>query len=251
MKYIFTSFLLAISFYSFAQRLSVMSYNIHIGQNSNNENTLLEIANFIKDSKVDLVGLQEIDSVCNRSGKVDQIKFLAEKTGMHYAYSSHFVFDGGSYGIGILSRKPINSIKQHRIPVIIGDKYETRAFLTANISYGKKTISFSTVHMDYRSQLSRIKQAEEIIKIYSSITNPGVLTGDFNAQPETKEVKIFDDLFIDASTKSGFTYPSINAKSKIDYILLSKNSFEKVKNFPKPNIDLSDHLPVVSVFRIR
>jgi endonuclease/exonuclease/phosphatase family metal-dependent hydrolase len=78
------------------QNLKVISYNIHIGQNSNNVDQLESLAKFIKSAKADLIGLQEVDSVCNRSGNVDQMKFLAEKTGMYYAYARHFAFDGGS-----------------------------------------------------------------------------------------------------------------------------------------------------------
>jgi endonuclease/exonuclease/phosphatase family metal-dependent hydrolase len=86
-----------------AQRLRVMSYNIHIGQDASGKDQLAELAKYIKASDADILGLQEVDSVCIRSGKVDQMAFLAQATGMHYAYQRHFSFDGGSYGIGILS----------------------------------------------------------------------------------------------------------------------------------------------------
>lgn len=251
MKYYFTIILIVMSMSSWAQRLSVMSYNIHIGQNSQNDDKLLEIAKFINSSNVDLVGLQEVDSVCNRSGNIDQMKFLAEKTGMFYSYASHFPFDGGSYGIGILTRWPIKSIQNNRISVNIGDQIETRALLSINLIYRNKEFTFSTVHMDYRNRESRIRQAEEIINIYSLISNPVILTGDFNAQPETQELAILERLFIDISKESGFTYPAINPKAKIDYVLLTKNLLHnRIKNKKVP-IDFSDHRPVLTVFNLK
>ena len=75
-----------------AQTLRVMSYNIHIGENAANEDQLKNIADFIKSSKADIVGLQEVDSVCKRSGKVDQMKFLAENTRDALCLCSPFCF---------------------------------------------------------------------------------------------------------------------------------------------------------------
>jgi endonuclease/exonuclease/phosphatase family metal-dependent hydrolase len=72
-----------------SQTLKVMSYNIHVGQDASNSDQLKNMADLIRSSKADLIGLQEVDSVCNRSGNIDQIKFLAEQTGMFYAYARH------------------------------------------------------------------------------------------------------------------------------------------------------------------
>ncbi len=94
-----------------AQKIQIMSYNIHHGANRQEVNTLAEIGRFIKESGVDLVGLQEVDSMCNRSGKVDQMKKLGEITGMQYAFVRHFAYDGGAYGLGILSKYPISEVR--------------------------------------------------------------------------------------------------------------------------------------------
>src|SRR5690606_30989903 len=115
-----------------AQSLKVMSYNIHIGQNSSNEDRLQEIGEFIHKSGADLVALQEVDSMCVRSGRLDQMQRLAQITGMYYTFVRHFAFDGGAYGQGILSRYPIDTVQNLRIP-ILSDGNETRAALSAAI----------------------------------------------------------------------------------------------------------------------
>jgi len=232
-----------------SQTLKVMSYNIHVGQNSKNEDKLKEIAEFIKASKADIIGLQEVDSVCNRSGKIDQMKFLAEQTGMYYAYARHFAFDGGSYGLGILSRYPLHTIKNNRISVTIGGKPETRALLSASFFQRKKEISFATVHMDYRDQRSRLKQSEEIVKMFSGNRNPVILTGDFNAKPGTKELLALEVFFTDVSYLSGPTYPAVKPLNRIDFIMLSKAHLNKVKKQETLAVEYSDHLPVVSSFK--
>src|SRR5690606_40764005 len=80
-----------------AQKLHIMTYNIHHGADRNEVNTLDSIGYFIKSQNPDIVGLQEVDSVCTRSERIDQMKRLAEITGMHYAFVRHFPYQGGAY----------------------------------------------------------------------------------------------------------------------------------------------------------
>ncbi|MCF8452619.1 MAG: endonuclease/exonuclease/phosphatase family protein, partial [Pedobacter sp.] len=226
-----------------AQKMSVMSYNIHIGQNSANHDQLMEIARYIKNSKVDIIGLQEVDSVCIRSGKVDQMKFLAEQTGMYYAYARHFAFDGGSYGLGVLSRYPLIDIKDLRISLSSTGKPDTRSLLKADFKKGKTRYTFATVHMDYRDSRSRQVQSEEIVKKFSGYENPVILTGDFNARLGTKEIIILEGAFTDVSKLSGPTYPAVKPLNKIDYIMVTKGKEEKIIIQKSDPVDFSDHIP--------
>lgn len=233
-----------------AQKLSVLSYNIHIGQNSEDQDKLSEIARYIIDSKAEIIGLQEVDSVCNRSGKIDQMKFLAEQTGMYFTYARHFAFDGGSYGLGILSRYPLLYVEDLRVGLSSTGKPETRSLLKADFIKGKTRFTFVTVHMDYRDSKSRQIQSEEILKKLSEISNPVILTGDFNAKPGTREIAILEGMFKDVSKSSGPTYPAIKALNKIDYIMLKSNRRDKVLTQKSDSVDFSDHLPVLSVFKV-
>lgn len=235
------------------QTLKVMSYNIHIGQDSDNVDQLESLAKFIKSSKADLIGLQEVDSVCNRSGNVDQIKFLAEKTGMYYAYARHFAFDGGSYGIGILSRYPLTNVKDHRLILTSSGTEDaaTRALLTADVFSGRKKLTFATVHMDYRDSNSRLAQSEEMAAIFGEMKLPVILTGDFNARPGTKELMKLQTVFTDTTNDSAITFPATNPLNKIDYIMVSKDNLDKVVKQEVYPVLYSDHLPVMSVLKIK
>lgn len=252
-RYLAFFIVLIYAFQANAQTLKVMSYNIHIGQDSDNIDQLEGLAKFIKSSKADLVGLQEVDSVCNRSGNVDQIKFLAEKTGMYYAYARHFAFDGGSYGIGILSRYPLSNIKDHRVILMSSGTEDaaTRALLTADVFLRGKQVTFATVHMDYRDSNSRVAQSEEMATVFGEMKQPVILTGDFNAYPGTKEVMKLQTVFTDTTSDSAITFPAINPSNKIDYIMVSKNSPYKVIKQEVYPVLYSDHLPVMSVLKIR
>lgn len=236
-----------------AQTLKVMSYNIHIGQDASNMDQLKHMAEFIKSSDVDIVGLQEVDSVCNRSGRIDQMKFLAEHTGMFYAYARHFAFDGGSYGIGILSRFPLTDVKDHRIILTSDGKTEaaTRALLTASISRAGRKITFATVHMDYRDSKSRVAQSEELVRLFRTVNGPAILTGDFNASPGTKEILNLQTVLTDTGDNSHLTFPAVNPKSKIDFVMVSKEHLARVKKVEVFPVAFSDHLPVLSTIKVK
>ena len=60
-----------------------MSYNIRIGIGMDQQTNLKRIAEVINKVQPDYVGLQEVDSVCERSGWINQYAELARLTGMY------------------------------------------------------------------------------------------------------------------------------------------------------------------------
>jgi endonuclease/exonuclease/phosphatase family metal-dependent hydrolase len=236
-----------------SQTLKVMSYNIHHGTDKNEKNTLEEMGEFIKKSGADLVGLQEVDSLCRRSGSVDQMKRLAEITGMHYSFVRHFAYDGGAYGLGILSRYPISGVRNDRISLIPKDeKKPSLALLTAKISLpGNQDVLFGTVHFALNA-LSRMVQAEEVMAVMKSRSLPAIITGDLNANPDSKEVLQLDSYFSGTAAPEAFTFPVDKPLKKIDYIMVSKPNLKKViHSTVYNNVLLSDHLAISSTIRLK
>lgn len=241
--------LLVLSLPSKGQNLKVMSYNIHHGADAAERMTLREIGAFIKKSGADLVGLQEVDSLCRRSGNVDQMKVLAEITGMHYAFYRHFAYDGGAYGLGILSKYPIKEQSNKRITSMKNGRKESLAFLAVKLHTGRKELVFSTVHMAL-DQATRLIQADEIMRHLAG-DEPVILTGDFNALPDTEEIQLISERlsFMDQSLAP--TFPAAEPIKKIDYIfvspsLLKKNSSTVVRK----EIRYSDHLPLEAMLTL-
>jgi endonuclease/exonuclease/phosphatase family metal-dependent hydrolase len=83
--------------------LKVMTYNIHHGNPPAKEGLIdLEaIAEVIKGQAPDLVALQELDVLTKRSGNIDEVKKLAELTGMHAFFSKGIDHEGGEYGVAV------------------------------------------------------------------------------------------------------------------------------------------------------
>ena len=84
--------------------LRVLTYNIHIGKGLDGKLDLERIARVIRDSKADVVALQEVDVKTRRTENVDQAAELARLTNMHVHFGKAMDHDGGAYGVAILSR---------------------------------------------------------------------------------------------------------------------------------------------------
>jgi endonuclease/exonuclease/phosphatase family metal-dependent hydrolase len=95
----------------------VLVYNIHAGKDAAGVDNLAGVAALVRETRADLVLLQEVDQGTRRSGNVDQPAVLAERTGFHVAFGSALDYDGGEYGVAMLSRWPIVSDTLIHLPV--------------------------------------------------------------------------------------------------------------------------------------
>lgn len=89
--------------------IRVASYNIKHGRGNDNVVDLARTAGVLRALAPDIVGLQEVDREAERSGKVDEARVLGESLGVHHAFGRFMDFQGGAYGMGVLSRFPITA----------------------------------------------------------------------------------------------------------------------------------------------
>ncbi len=238
---------------AWSQRLRIMSYNIHHGADRNEKSSLDSIGYFIKSRKPDIVGLQEVDSLCDRSGKVDQMKRLAEITGMHYAFVRHFPYQGGAYGLGILSKYPILKTERKNLRLLKeGPNGKSVSMLFATVALpGKKETLFVTAHYSASDKATRESQVNETLQYLSGNRLPVILTGDLNATPDTDEIQLLQRHLRSADTSLTPTFPDTLPTKKIDYILVSPGSLRRVKNVSAPMVHHSDHLPLVAQISLK
>ena len=233
-----------------AQKVTVMSYNIHHGADKNEKDRVPEMAAFIKESGADIIGLQEVDSVCHRSKGIDQMKLLSELTGMYYAFVRHFAYQGGAYGMGILSKYPIENIENIRMP-LLNSKTPSTAMIKADIKISnRKKITFASAHFAL-DEASRMAQAKVAVAHLTGAGSPVVFTGDLNATPPMSEIAYLRNYFIDADGQNKNTFPAPDAVKKIDYLFVGKNHLKKVKKHWVPVNALSDHLAAVATIVLR
>jgi endonuclease/exonuclease/phosphatase family metal-dependent hydrolase len=232
------------------QQLNIISYNIRHGRDLSDSDQLKSIARLITKSKADIVGLEEVDSVCSRSGKVDQTDMLAKLTHMHRAYTRHFAFEGGSYGLALLSKFPITRVINKRLPVLTQLDGNTRSLLWATLQLASgREILVLVAHLDYRNDTSRIRQAKVIIKMLKNESSPVILLGDLNATPDSKPLLILKHFFTDADVPHYPTFPSNKPSEQIDYILTDKQHFQRISG-KVYHVTYSDHCPIFASIKL-
>lgn len=228
--------------------LRVMTYNIHVGVGMDKKLDLQRIADVINRARPDLVGLQEVDRGVKRTEGKDEIVELAKMTDMHYAFAHNLDYQGGQYGVAILSRFPIGAI-DHR-------KYENRreaerrGMIRVEVNVGGKTINFVTTHLDYQHEEGRRFETEQMLKFLQDINGPLIVVGDFNDEPSGTAYKLmlagFEDAWLHSRTKAaGLTYPADKPVKRIDYIFTRRADRVRAKKAWVVNTLASDHLPLV------
>ena len=96
--------------------LRVLTFNIRHCAGNDDVINYDRTAAVINGMEPDVVCLQEVDYMTTRSNKVDQLKTLADKTGMNHYFSKSIAYQGGEYGNGLLFKGTPISTKTYPLP---------------------------------------------------------------------------------------------------------------------------------------
>lgn len=231
--------------------VTVMSYNIHAMRGMDKAVDVDRIAKVINDQAPDVVGLQEVDQFTERSGKIDAIKILKEKTGMYGIFMRTFDYQGGEFGNAMLSKYPIIEHKVFHLPA--RDNYEARLMMMiACVVENGDTVHFYNTHLDHHRQDSdRPIQVEAIKKIIENDHNKIIFTGDFNCQPGTESLNTIQSVLTRCPSDI-FTYSTEEPIWTIDHIFYTEDRGIRFKGFEVIQEKMaSDHYPIVAKFRIK
>lgn len=222
----------------------IMSYNVRNCIGIDNKLDFDRIASIINNASPDVVALQEIDSMTNRSGKRFVLQEIADRTDMKAFFSPAISFDGGKYGVGILSKEEPISIKCVPLP----GREEERTFLMAEFAQ----YIFCCTHLSL-TEADRMASLSVINELSKTSRKPFFIAGDFNALPQSDFINGLKERFNFVSNIRQHTFPSSGPNETIDYILSLKSADIKTCVLSSKVIDdsiASDHRPVMSVVRI-
>ena len=235
--------------------LRVMSYNIHHAEGIDGELNVKRIADVIRRHDPDIVALQEVDRGTKRVARRDLLAELSEATGFGKAFAKTLDYQGGDYGIGILSRFPILE-KEKTFFERVGSG-EPRVLLKVAVKMQHHRLWILNTHLDHQATDSELAPIVETIatRAGNHRGNPVILLGDFNQTPSTPSYQMlarhFDDAWRDAQqTDGGDTYPSRNPSKRIDYVFVHKPSPIRVLGACVAQSPASDHLPVIADLRV-
>jgi endonuclease/exonuclease/phosphatase family metal-dependent hydrolase len=168
------------------QTLRVMTYNIHVGVGMDKKLDLPRVAGVINAQHPDLVGLQEVDRGVTRTQGIDEIAELAKLTWMDYAFAFNLHYQGGQYGVSILSRLPIMAT-DHRLYQNTREA-ERRGFIRAEVIVNGRVLNFVTTHLDYQYDDGRLFEAQQLLNALADVKGTLVVVGDFNDIPAGRAI---------------------------------------------------------------
>lgn len=223
--------------------LKLMSYNIKNANGMDNVCNFQRIANVINNASPDVVAIQEVDSMTNRSGQKYVLGEIAERTQMHGYFAPAIDYDGGKYGIGLLTKQVPLRLQSLPLP----GREEARTLILAEFT----DYIYCCTHMSLTEE-DRMKSLELVKAFTSSSTKPLFLAGDMNAEPESGFIKELQKDFQILSNPKQHTFPAPDPKETIDYIAMLKQNAKgfavisaKVINEPMA----SDHRPILVELR--
>ena len=232
--------------------LRVMTYNIHVGVGMDKKLDLQRIADVINREKPDLVGLQEVDRGVKRTEGKDEIAELAALTRMEYAFAPNLDFQGGKYGVAILSRFPIKNTV-HRM---FENKREAerRGMLLVEVAVDGKPLAFVTTHLDYQFEDGRVFETEQLLSFLADVKGPLIVVADMNDVPSGGAYQLmrtkFDDAWVTSRAEGdGFSYPADKPVKRIDHIFYRQNV--RAKKARVVETLASDHVPVVAELELQ
>lgn len=229
-----------------AADVKVMSYNIRNCKGMDRMINYQRVADVINAQQPDVLMLQEVDSATMRSSGVVVVDTLASLCNMYGTFSAAINFEGGKYGIGMLSREKPLGVTRYALP----GREEERTLLVVEF----KDYVMASTHLSLTEE-DRDASMPILLEAASRFNKPFFIAGDFNAEPTeasiTQFVKHFG-IFGDAAVK---TFPADNPNIKIDYIAIYGNeAAERVQSLDYNVINepmASDHRPIITTVRIK
>lgn len=229
--------------------LRVAAYNIKHGQGMDGVVDLERVAEVLRALDADVITLQEIDRGVERTGGVDQAARLGELLGMESVFGDFMPYQGGEYGMAVLSRLPILGSKNHRLP----EGAEPRSALEVQVTGpGGHALSIIGIHF-YRTEEERLAQAEALILALERTAHPVILVGDFNSTRGDRVMsRLAESWSIVTKDGSPLTFPSDEPNREIDFVLLRPAAaFEVMEHRVIDEMLASDHRPLLVVLRLR
>lgn len=217
--------------------LVIMTYNVHNCIGVDNKTDYQRIANIINRIDPEVVGLQELDSATQRSNGIIVLNELANRTNRYHIYGPYFDFQGGKYGVGILSKEKPAGWKSVPIP----GRIENRLLYV-----DLENFVFCCTHFSLEEE-DRLNSVVILNELFRGSSKPVFFAGDLNSEPGSQTIKNIESRWTMLNTPNDLTYPSDNPVKCIDYIFVLKDStyvFEIKQTSVEKETVASDHRPV-------
>ena len=217
----------------------------------------------------DVVALQEIDVHVERSGRLHELRMLADETGMAGRYGPTQHYQGGLYGNGILSKLPIHDVHIQPLPYTEATAelmtYPRAAVAAVVEAPGGRRLRFISTHFQHSSfEEDRIAEAKAINQHFATdkpaddamgaeaAALPTILAGDLNAVPGSEPVTELQKKWTLAMEDPAVpSSPSKLPRNRIDFVVhRSADPITIGEHYVINEPMASDHCPVFAVVEV-
>lgn len=236
----------------------IVTYNIHKCRGLDRRVRPERIAAVLRETKADIIALQEVLSVEGRERERQQARFIAEELGMHYHIGENRRLDGGAYGNVVLSRWPFRAARNYDIT---WSGRERRGCLRVDVTLDEgRVLHVFNVHLG-TAFLERRHQARQLtnggILLQPELTGARVVLGDFNEWTHGLASRLlaqhFESADIRHHLRRGRTYPGVLPLVHLDHVYYDHAlTLERLTlHRSRTALVASDHLPLVADFHWR
>lgn len=197
-----------------ARTLHLTTYNIQHGEGLDGKIDHARQARILRNAHADVAAIQEIDSMTKRNGGRYSLEEIGLKAKMHATFAPAIKFQGGKYGIGLLSKETPLSV--HRIP--LPGREEPRMLLVAEF----KHYVVACTHLSLTDE-DRMASLPIILTEAQRWTKPFFLMGDLNDELGMPFYKEMQKHFLFLNPSDDKTFPADAPNICIDHVAMFKS----------------------------
>ena len=220
--------------------LHLTTYNIQHGEGLDGRIDHARQARILRKAHADVAAIQEIDSMTRRNGGCFSLEEIGREAKMYPTFAPAIKYQGGKYGIGILSRKRPLSVRRLSLP----GREEPRMLLVAEF----KHYVVACTHLSLTAE-DRMASLPIILDEAQRWTKPFFLMGDLNDEPGMPFYQEMQKHFLFLNPSSDKTFPAEAPNICIDHVAMFRPtaSPEVVPSFYRTWVGeetFSDHRPL-------
>lgn len=237
-------------------RLRILTWNLHIAIGADERLDPDRVAAEIRALKPDIAALQEVDAYKERTGWVNQWKYIGRAVGLPAFFGSNVTTVAAApppqapaahpgrwmhqYGVALLTSLPVRSVENHLLTYRTeGEGYkEQRGCLEVETRDATLLCTHWGLHQE-----ERLAQVREVLALAERADRPAVVLGDLNAVSVSPEIAALRERFLDAGAGAGPTFPSTGPNRRIDYCFLPQTW--RVLGAHVLPTQASDHCPLL------
>lgn len=224
--------------------IRIISSNIRYGWTDDYRYDPFVHPRWLKNRLPGLLGLEEVNKG-HTSGAYSDLFSLYK----HMLTGGRWIYGDAHYGFGnaLYSRYPVVSTE---VRTYQAKDMLKRSCLIATVTINGRPVDVYVTHLSHLDPPNPVREAQaaELAGWLKAETKPWIVIGDFNATPDSGEVKAIEavahPLFHDHPAFLRVnSFPSLKPTRRIDYIFFSKD-FEMLHTQVLENNGTSDHRPV-------